>query len=108
MIIGAGVSGICVGYFFKLMNLDFVILEKGSEIGGTWFWNKYPGAGCDVQSHIYSFSFNQKRDWSKAFCLSEEIQDYLLQTWKWAKLVQHTQFNTEGKLFLIDRQCSLF
>ena len=43
LIIGAGFSGLCCGYFFKLMGLDFVIVEKGQQVGGTWLWNKYPG-----------------------------------------------------------------
>jgi len=94
-IIGAGVSGICVGYFFKLMNLDFEIIEKGAKPGGTWFWNTYPGIGCDVQSHAYSFSFYLNSEWTKVFSLGDEIENYLIKAWSFARLTNNTRFNTE-------------
>ena len=73
------------------MTADF----KGSDVGGTWYWNKYPGAGCDVPSHLYSFSWKLKADWSKAYSLGDEIQNYLVDCWKFARLVDHTRFHTE-------------
>ena len=74
VIIGAGSAGLCMAVQMKKAGIeDFVILEKGSGIGGTWFWNKYPGAECDVQSHLYSFSFEQKNDWTQPFAGQEEI-----------------------------------
>ncbi|MDH3706823.1 MAG: NAD(P)-binding protein, partial [Acidimicrobiia bacterium] len=57
-IIGAGPGGICMA--IKLLEAghdDFVVLEKADEVGGTWHHNTYPGCACDVQSHLYSFSF---------------------------------------------------
>ena len=68
---------------------------KGGDVGGTWYWNKYPGAGCDVPSHLYSFSWRMKADWSKAYSLGDEIQNYLVDCWKYARLENHTKFNTE-------------
>ena len=93
-IVGGGVSGILVGYFFKLMRLDFVIIERGSEIGGTWFWNTYPGVGCDVPSHLYSFSWFMNPNWSKLFSLGDEIQQYVRESWCFAGLKPHTMLNT--------------
>ena len=55
MIIGSGFSGLCCGHFFKLMGLDFVIIEKGPSIGGTWYWNTYAGVEVDIPSFQYSF-----------------------------------------------------
>ena len=66
VIIGAGPGGICAA--IKLLEAgirDFVMLEKAGGVGGTWWHNRYPGAECDVPSHLYSFSFEQKRDWSR-------------------------------------------
>ena len=56
---------------------EFQIVEKGSGVGGTWYHNTYPGAECDVQSHLYSYSFEPKLDWSQPFAGQAEILDYL-------------------------------
>ena len=72
-----GFSGIVVAHFFKLMELDFTVIERGSTIGGTWYWNNYPGIGCDVPSHLYSFSFYLKSNWTHLFSYGPEIQRYL-------------------------------
>ena len=78
-IIGAGFSGICMG--IKLLEAgieDFFILERAAEVGGTWRDNEYPGCACDIPSHLYSFSFEPKADWSRLFPCQQEIQDYLI------------------------------
>src|ERR1700749_172896 len=78
IIIGAGASGIALAYKLTKMGFrDFVIYDKMSGIGGTWFANTYPGCGCDVPSHLYSFSFALNPDWSKALCEQPEILAYL-------------------------------
>lgn len=78
VIIGAGSAGLCMGVQLKSAGIDdFVILEKGDGVGGTWYWNQYPGAECDVESHLYSFGFEQKLDWSQPFAPREEILEYL-------------------------------
>lgn len=64
-IIGAGFGGLCMA--IKLLeagNRNFIVLEKAADVGGTWRDNAYPGAECDVQSHMYSYSFEGKPDWS--------------------------------------------
>jgi len=54
VIIGAGVAGIASAYTFQQAGFtNFTILEKGSDVGGVWHWNRYPGLTCDVPSHIY-------------------------------------------------------
>jgi len=76
-IIGTGFAGICMG--IKLLEAgirDFIILEKSSDIGGTWRDNTYPGAACDVISHLYSFSFEPNPNWSRMFAQQKEILDY--------------------------------
>ncbi len=77
-IIGAGPGGLCMGK--RLLDegfRDFVILEKSSGVGGTWNLNRYPGCECDVESALYSFSFEPKPDWSKPYATQPEILDYL-------------------------------
>ena len=56
---------------------DFTILEKGTDVGGVWHWNRYPGLTCDVPSQLYQFSFAPKPDWTSLFAPGEEIQRYL-------------------------------
>ncbi|MEV0334906.1 NAD(P)/FAD-dependent oxidoreductase [Nocardia sp. NPDC050717] len=77
IIIGAGVAGIAAAVTFKKAGFeDFVILEKGSDVGGVWFWNRYPGLTCDVPSQLYQFGFAPKPDWSRVWATGPEIQRY--------------------------------
>jgi cation diffusion facilitator CzcD-associated flavoprotein CzcO len=78
LIIGTGFSGLGMGIRLRAMGLsDFAILEQADEVGGTWRDNHYPGAACDVQSLLYSFSFEQNPRWSRMFAEQREIFDYL-------------------------------
>lgn len=79
LIIGSGFSGI--GSAINLKNkgvTNFLIVDKGKDFGGTWRDNFYPGAACDVPSHLYSFSFEPNPNWSRMFATSDEIQSYIL------------------------------
>lgn len=77
-IIGSGFSGLCMAIRLKQEGCsDFVVLEKGSEVGGTWRDNTYPGCACDVQSHLYSYSFEPNPYWSRMFAPQPEIHAYL-------------------------------
>lgn len=79
VIVGGGFSGLGMGIKLREAGIDnFVILEKGEQLGGTWRDNVYPGCACDVPSHLYSFSFAPKHDWSHVFARQGEIQSYLL------------------------------
>jgi cation diffusion facilitator CzcD-associated flavoprotein CzcO len=77
VIIGTGFAGLGMAIALQRQGVDFVILEKADEIGGTWRDNSYPGCACDVPSHLYSFSFEPKATWSKLFSPQPEILDYL-------------------------------
>jgi len=78
VIIGAGVAGIATAATLQQAGFnDFTILEKGSDVGGVWHWNRYPGLTCDVPSQLYQFSFAPKPDWSGLFAPGPEIQGYL-------------------------------
>ena len=62
-IIGAGPGGLCMAIRLKQAGFeDFVLLEKGQGVGGTWYHNRYPGCACDLPSYLYSFSFEFKTD----------------------------------------------
>lgn len=77
LIIGTGFSGLGMGMALQCQGVDFVILEKADDVGGTWRDNSYPGCACDIPSHLYSFSFEPKPDWKHLFSLQDEIWDYL-------------------------------
>jgi cation diffusion facilitator CzcD-associated flavoprotein CzcO len=78
VIVGAGFGGIAAAIELKRHGIDDVtILERATGMGGTWHYNSYPGAACDVPSHLYSFSFAQRRDWTRLCSPQAEIHDYL-------------------------------
>jgi cation diffusion facilitator CzcD-associated flavoprotein CzcO len=96
VIIGAGFSGIGLGIKLKLAGLnDFVILEKSDSVGGVWRENRYPGAACDIPSHLYSFSFEPKTDWRSKFAGQADILDYLKRCTHKYGLARHIRFNDE-------------
>jgi len=75
-IVGAGFGGLGMATRLRRTGLEYVILEKAGGIGGTWRENTYPGAGCDVPSHLYSFSFHQ-RSWPRRYSSQSDILRYL-------------------------------
>jgi cation diffusion facilitator CzcD-associated flavoprotein CzcO len=78
VIVGGGIGGIATAIELRRHGFtDVTILERASDFGGTWFYNSYPGAACDVPSHLYSFSFAQRRDWSRLCSPQDEILRYL-------------------------------
>jgi cation diffusion facilitator CzcD-associated flavoprotein CzcO len=78
LIVGAGFGGIAAAIELRAHGIkDVAILEKAPDLGGTWFYNSYPGSACDVPSHLYSFSYAQRRDWSRLCSPQEEIHAYL-------------------------------
>lgn len=76
-IVGTGFGGLCAGIHLRSDGADVVLLEAAETIGGTWRDNTYPGAACDVQSHLYSLSFAPNPDWSRTYADGAEIQAYL-------------------------------
>jgi len=78
LIVGSGFAGL--GAAIKLAKdgrHDFLVIERGSEVGGTWRDNTYPGAACDVPSHLYSYSFELNPEWTRSFSTQPEIEGYL-------------------------------
>jgi cation diffusion facilitator CzcD-associated flavoprotein CzcO len=80
-IIGSGFSGLGMAIRLKQEGRDdFVVLERGDDVGGTWHYNTYPGCACDVPSHLYSFSFAPNPEWTHTYSPQPEIRDYLQNT----------------------------
>jgi cation diffusion facilitator CzcD-associated flavoprotein CzcO len=95
LIIGTGFAGIGMAIRLKQAGIhDFVVLERGDEVGGTWRDNFYPGAACDVQSHLYSFSFAPNPDWTRQFAPQREILAYLKKCADDHGVRPHIRFNT--------------
>ena len=96
IVVGAGFAGI--GAAIKLEEAgfhDFAVLEKSDNLGGTWRDNTYPGCACDVPSAVYSFSFAQSPDWSRAFAEQPEIQQYLERTASDHGVTRRIHYRTE-------------
>ncbi|MGW4291092.1 flavin-containing monooxygenase [Streptomyces sp. NPDC004673] len=95
-IIGTGFAGLGMGVRLKRRGLEsFVLLERADDVGGTWRDNTYPGAACDVPSHLYSFSFRPNPDWSRMFSPGPEIQEYLRETAREEGLLPHIRFGAD-------------
>lgn len=96
LIIGTGFSGL--GMAIKLRESgreDFIILEKASQIGGTWRDNTYPGCECDIQSHMYSFSYELNNSWTHDYSGQAEIWQYLIDVTERHQLAEKIHFGVE-------------
>lgn len=96
LIIGSGFAGIAMGAQLRRCGRDdFLILERAQDVGGTWRDNHYPGAACDVPSHLYSFSFRPNPRWTRIFSPQAEIQSYLRDTAEEEGLLGRLRFGRE-------------
>jgi cation diffusion facilitator CzcD-associated flavoprotein CzcO len=78
LIVGSGFAGLGMAVRLKQASMhDFVVLERGDDVGGTWHFNTYPGCACDVPSHLYSLSFAPNPEWSQTYSPQAEIGAYL-------------------------------
>ncbi|MBM1143799.1 NAD(P)/FAD-dependent oxidoreductase [Alcanivorax sp. ZXX171] len=108
-IIGAGFGGLGMAIELKKRGRhSLVILEKADQVGGAWRDNTYPGAACDVPSHLYSFSFARKFDWSRRFAPQAEILDYLKRCARDHDLERHLRLGTEVRQARFDEDAGLW
>jgi cation diffusion facilitator CzcD-associated flavoprotein CzcO/acetyl esterase/lipase len=81
VVVGAGMAGLYLLHRFREMGVSALAFESGDDVGGTWYWNRYPGARCDVQSIDYSYSWDTELDeqweWSERYATQPEILRYL-------------------------------
>lgn len=96
VIVGAGVAGITALHVFRERGFaDVTVLEKGSDVGRVWYWNRYPGLTCDVPSQLYQFRFAPKPDWSRVWADGAEIQRYHRRVVDDLGLAGHIRTDTE-------------
>lgn len=107
LIMGAGFSGIGVAINLQKQGVtNYKLIDQGQDFGGTWRDNKYPGAACDVPSHLYSFSFEQNPNWSRMFATSDEIHAYMLDVAAKHQLRPKAEFGVRvGKLAYDENAC---
>ncbi len=98
VVVGAGFGGMYAVYKFREMGLRLIGFEAGGDVGGVWYWNRYPGARVDLPSIDYSFGFSpeveQEWTWSEMFAAQPELMKYIDFVAKRLDLRKHFQFNT--------------
>jgi cation diffusion facilitator CzcD-associated flavoprotein CzcO len=95
-VIGAGFGGLGMAVRLRKQGItDFVVLEKGAGVGGTWRDNTYPGCACDVPSQVYSFSFAPNPGWSHSYSRQPEIKSYLERVAEEFGVLPHLRCHTE-------------
>ncbi len=98
VVVGAGISGLYQLYRLREQGLKVKVLEAGTSVGGTWYWNRYPGARVDSQSYVYQYWFSDdllnEWTWPERFPEQAEVERYLNHVANKFKLRDHIQFNT--------------
>lgn len=98
IIVGAGFAGLYMLYRLRAMGLKAIIFEAGEGVGGTWYWNRYPGARCDVESMEYSYSFSKELEaewtWTERYPAQPEILRYLQYVAERFDLMRDIRLNT--------------
>src|SRR5215213_7186684 len=101
IVIGAGVSGLYQLYRLRELGMKACVFEAGSNVGGTWYWNRYPGARFDSESWTYGYSFSQELldewDWEEHFAAQPETERYLNYVADKFELRRDIQFNSRVK-----------
>ena len=110
VIVGAGIAGMQMLHRVRELGLTARVFEAGSDVGGTWYWNRYPGARCDVESLEYSYQFSadlqQEWEWTERFSAQPEILRYLNHVADRFDLRRDIQFNTRVEALTYDEDAS--
>lgn len=108
-IIGAGFSGI--GAAIRLLDRGITnlrIYDKAAGVGGTWYHTRYPGAACDISSHLYCYSFEPNPNWSRVYSPQQEIQSYIEHCVEKFKVTPYLRLGTEVSTIAFDDDSSLW
>ncbi len=109
LIIGAGFAGVGAAIRLRQCGIDNIaVLEKAGGIGGTWWHNTYPGAACDIASHLYCYSFEPNPDWSRKYSPQAEIQAYIERCAEKYDVKRHIRLNTRVAQCRFDEQRKLW
>jgi len=99
IVVGAGFAGVALIHYLREAGLSLKVFDRADDIGGTWAWNKYPGAATDSEGYYYCLTFSkevlQEWTWSKRYPGWEETQNYLRFVADKFDMWPHIQFNTE-------------
>src|SRR5215475_14143540 len=110
VVVGAGFAGMYMLCRLRGLGFSVRVYEQGSGVGGTWYWNRYPGARCDVESMQYSYSFSdelqQEWDWSERYASQPEILRYANHVADRFNLRPHIQFDTAIKACSFDEDAN--
>ena len=110
IVVGAGLGGLYVLHRLREMGLRVRVFEAGSGVGGTWFWNRYPGARCDIESMEYSYSFSdelqQEWKWPERYGTQSEILRYINHVAERFDLLRDIQLNTRVVSAVFDAQAN--
>jgi cation diffusion facilitator CzcD-associated flavoprotein CzcO len=108
-IIGSGFGGLGAAIRLRQRGFtDFRIFERAADVGGTWRDNTYPGCACDVQSHVYSFSFAPNPDWSRSYSRQPEIWEYLRRCARDFGVLPHVRFRREVREAVWDERVQVW
>ncbi|MGY8959924.1 MAG: NAD(P)-binding protein, partial [Alphaproteobacteria bacterium] len=98
VVVGAGFAGLYMLHCLRQLGISAKVIEAGGGVGGTWYWNRYPGARCDVESMQYSYSYSSELDqewrWSEKYAPQTEILAYADHVADRYDLRGDIQFNT--------------
>ena len=111
VIVGAGFAGLYMLHRLRGLGFSTRVYEAGSGVGGTWFWNRYPGARCDVESLEYSYSFSEELEqewqWTERYASQPEILRYLNYVAERLDLKPDIQFETRVTAAIFDEGAEL-
>lgn len=108
LVIGAGLSGMCAAIKLGEAGYNCIVVDKNPEVGGTWYLNRYPGAGVDTPSYFYSYSFELNREWTTYSPLGPEMQDYLVNVSHKYGIRDRIRFETKVKALHWDEGANLW
>src|SRR5579862_870302 len=110
VVVGAGLSGLYALHKFRELGLSVRVLEMADAIGGTWLWNRYPGARCDIESIEYSYSFSEEIQqewvWTESMPAQPEIEAYLNFVADRLDLRRDIQFGTKVVAMAFDEEAA--
>src|SRR5213595_1269605 len=112
VVVGAGFAGMYMLHRLRALGFSVRVYEQGGDVGGTWYWNRYPGARCDVESMQYSYSFSeelqQEWDWSERYAPQPEILAYANHVADRFNLRPDIQFDTSVERAEFDERTSIW